>query len=62
MNVTEANDTSRVLRYLLQLRTGGGRGPDADVREAAERLAGRVNKTLHAGVTPEEIAAGWDAR
>lgn len=62
MNITEANDTSRVLRYLLQLRTGGGRGPNEDMREAAVRLAGRVNKALHAGVTPEEIAAGWDAQ
>ena len=62
MNISEANDTSRILRYVLELRTGGGRGPDAEVRAAAERLAGRENKTLHAGVTPEEIAAGWDVR
>ncbi|NBH01919.1 hypothetical protein [Amycolatopsis sp. SID8362] len=60
MNITEANDTSRVLRYLLQLRTGGGRGPDDDVREAAVRLAGRVTKALHAGVTPDEVEAGWN--
>lgn len=62
MLVSEANDTNRVLRYLLDLRQGAELGPDADVRESAERLAGRMNKALRAGITPKEVSAGWDGR
>ncbi|MFB9924895.1 hypothetical protein ACFORO_26005 [Amycolatopsis halotolerans] len=62
MNITEANDTSRVLRYLLAVRQGTHTAADGDVREAAARLAGRVNKALHTGITPEQIDAQWDAR
>ncbi|WP_410620899.1 hypothetical protein [Amycolatopsis sp. cmx-8-4] len=62
MLISEANDTNRALRSLLDLRKGAEPGPDTEVREAVERLAARVNKALHAGITPQDIAAGWDAR
>lgn len=62
MNITEANDTNRVLRYVLAVRQGRHTADDGEVREAATRLAGRVNKALHAGTTPEDIDAQWDVR
>ncbi|WP_336158218.1 hypothetical protein [Amycolatopsis sp. VC5-11] len=62
MNISEANDANRVLRHLLAVRQGTHTAADGDVREAAARLAGRVNKALHAGITPAQIDAGWDVR
>lgn len=53
MNVTEANDTIRVLRTLRRFAA-----PDDDLRPAAWRLAQRAGKALQ--VSPETILpAPW---
>lgn len=54
MNISEANATSRVLRWVL------GKGGDSDrARIDAMWLADRASKTLHAGVTPDDVAQHW---
>lgn len=50
MNISEANDTNAVLRYLVR-----GEGEPDRVCEAAARLAGRAHKALHAGMRPEDV-------
>ncbi|QKV74513.1 hypothetical protein [Amycolatopsis sp. Hca4] len=62
MNITEANDTNRVLRYLLDLRQGVEPARDDDVRDAALRLSARINKALHAGITPSQVGTEWEIR
>lgn len=60
MNITEANDTNGLLRYLLGVHETGGALPDDDeMLVAAQRLAARINAALHTGVTPEQVAAAW---
>jgi hypothetical protein len=60
VNITEANDTTRLLRYLFALKDPAGQLPaDHTVRDAAMRLASRVNKALHTGPTPAQVAAAW---
>jgi hypothetical protein len=60
VNIGEANDTSRLLRYLFALKDAGGQLPaDDTARDAAMRLASRVNQALNTGPTPGQVAAAW---
>jgi len=60
MNIGEATDVNTVLRYLTGTRDTGGTVPaDNAAEEACIRLAGRVNKAIRCGITPEQVAAVW---
>lgn len=60
MNITEANDTNTVLRYLLGLPNLTGDVPtDDQAQDAAERLAEKAAKALHAGLRPVDVAQAW---
>jgi len=73
MTITEAKDVNTVLRWAMA--TAMGRQPerwpghpisDADATTAAKRLAAKAEKTLMAGLRPEEVelyrpAAGLEA-
>ena len=73
MTITEANDVNTVLRWAMA--TAMGRKPerwpghpvsDADATAAAKRLTAKAQKTLMAGLRPEQVelyrpAAGLEA-
>lgn len=67
MNITEANDTQRLLRWVLELqsfehRTGDTLGrstvTDVELMESAARLAARSSRTLGAGYRDEQVLSG----
>lgn len=64
MNVTEANDTHTLLRWLLGIRQPS----DVDVddqeltdaaEDAAVRLAGRARGRLSAGLSEDDVRDSW---
>lgn len=55
MNIAEANATSLLLSWI----TGRGAVTAEQARTAAEHLAARSTKALHAGITPEHVRANW---
>lgn len=65
MNMTEANDTNTLLRWLLGIRRPAEIEIDdqelADAaEEAAARLAGRAYLSLSAGVTEDKVRGTWE--
>lgn len=54
MNVSEANAINHVLRWVL-----GQGGDESRARTDAMWLAERASSTLHAGLTPDDVAAHW---
>ena len=64
MNIGEANAVNVVLRTLLGLpEVTTHEHPSADrVGEAAEMLARKANKALHAGLTEVEVRQAWTDR
>lgn len=71
MNISEANDVNTVLRWLTgDLPHVDERNlldeadlvlqQDDDARRAAQRLADRAHKTLHAGMTPADVEQAWE--
>lgn len=59
VNITEANDTNRLLRYVLGVRDSGQLPDDDQMLAAAARLAERVNKAIGCGITPAQVTAAW---
>lgn len=57
MNVAESSNLNRLLRYLL---TPGTERED-EARQAALHLIERARRTLLSGLTPEDVAALWEA-
>lgn len=56
MNITEANATNIVLRYVLDdTDDAGGR-----LQEACELLAEKANKALDAGIRPEQVREAFE--
>lgn len=55
MNISEANDLNKVLRYVL----GWSEDPEV-ARDAAVRLTERANRTLGAGLRPQDVEDAWD--
>lgn len=62
MNVTEANATNLLLRYLLNVDGPAGPVGSEQACQAAELLAGRAHKVLAAGYTAERVRADWSGR
>lgn len=63
MNISEANDTNTILRYLLnQARWPVGVPTDAEAQAAAERLADRAHKPLSAGLRAQDVTEAWPNR
>jgi hypothetical protein len=57
VTITEANDINTVLYWAMgQMRPYDEHPSDAEATEAARRLAARANKTLMAGLRPDEVA------
>jgi hypothetical protein len=57
VTITEANDINTVLRWAMSKpRPHHGHPSDGEAMESARRLAARANKTLQAGLKPEDIA------
>jgi hypothetical protein len=59
VNISESNDTNRLLRLLLRALAVDALVPDELDQAAAIRLADRASKTLHAGLTGTAVAAAW---
>ena len=63
MTITEAKDVNTVLRWAMakavgrkaQRPFGGGEITDAEATAAARRLTAKAEKTLSAGLRPEEV-------
>lgn len=60
MNVSESNDLNVLLGWLVGHRPGGLAVPtEAEALAAAERLAGRANRALLAGLNGSEVRRLW---
>lgn len=60
MNKTEAVKVNTLLCWALGIDSPGGPVGDDLARGTAIDLAGRVNTTLGAGITPQRVANEWD--
>ena len=59
MNIGEANDTQKLLRWLLDPNRTSTCEPEADALGAAARLADRSEAALGAGMTGDQVRSAW---
>ncbi|MCO6005250.1 hypothetical protein NE236_09655 [Actinoallomurus purpureus] len=59
MNISEAKSLNRLLGWMLGIPAGARSVTAEEAHRAAELLADRAHKTLHAGATGGEVRAHW---
>lgn len=59
LNITEAQDVSSLIEWTIGVHLGDIKVDSEKAGQAATRLACKVQKTLHAGVSPEQVRQHW---